>query len=225
MKNLIATILMFISLNAFSEAFVLYDVDEHYVVVSSNSQETRSIASLTKVMTAMVYIDSGDYRQDLLERLLIRSDNAAAEQIARGYHGGYTMFIRAMNSKAEKLGLVETFYHDPSGLSVFNRSTAREYVEVVLAAEKYPLIKQISSTYEKKIEVGKKRFHIMRNTNSLLKDYDNIVLSKTGFTSRAGRCLALFVESATKRYAIIILGENSPENRSKTARKLISMIN
>lgn len=225
MKHLLATILMFISVNAFSEAFVLYDVDDHSVVVSSNSREIRSIASLTKIMTAMVYIDGGNYKEELLERLLIRSDNAAAEQIARQYMGGYSTFIRAMNTKAEQLGLVETFYHDPSGLSVFNRSTAREYVEIILAAEKYPLIRHISSTYEKKIEVGKKRFHIMRNTNSLLKDYDNIVLSKTGFTSMAGRCLALFVESDNKRYAIVILGENSPENRSKTARKLISMIN
>lgn len=208
-----------------SESYVLYDADDHSVVVSSNSLETRSVASLTKIMTAMVYIDSGSYNQRLLERLLIRSDNAAANKIAKEYQGGYSSFIKAMNVKAESLGLHETFFHDPSGISNFNRSTAREYVEIVLEANKYPLIRQISSTYEKKIEVGKKKSHTIRNTNSLLKEYDNIVLSKTGFTSKAGRCLALFVENGAKRYVIVILGEASPEKRAKTARKLISMIN
>ena len=226
MKRIITTIILaFISSYASAEAYVVYDADSNSVVHSVNPNESRSIASLTKLMTAMVYIDSGDYDIRLLERLLIRSDNEAAEKIARSYRDGYYEFMRAMNKKSQSLGLEETSFFDPSGLSVFNRSTAREYVNVVIEAEKYPLIRQISATYEKKIEVGKKRFHTIRNTNALLKDYDNIVLSKTGFTSRAGRCLALFVESATKRYAIVILGEPSPEKRTKTARTLISMIN
>jgi D-alanyl-D-alanine endopeptidase (penicillin-binding protein 7) len=226
MKKLLTLLtLSFACCTSFAQAFVLYDADDHSVVVSSNSLETKSVASLTKIMTAMVYVDSGNYNQRLLERLLIRSDNAAADKIARDYPGGYTLFIKAMNDKAESLGLHETFFHDPSGISSFNRSTAREYVDIVLEANKYPLIRQISSTYEKKIEVGKKKSHTIRNTNSLLKEYDNIVLSKTGFTSKAGRCLALFVENGAKHYVIVILGEPSPEKRAKTARKLISMIN
>ena len=209
-----------------SKSHILYDAEEHVVVTGFNYHDISSIASLTKLMTAMVYIDSGNYKQELLERLLIRSDNLAADKIAKEYDGGSYAFVKAMNRKAEKIGLHETFYHDASGLSVFNRSTAREYVDVVLEAEKYPLIRQISSTAEKTVYKGRKSHYTLHNTNiRLLKEFDNIALSKTGFTSRAGRCLALFVEKGAGKYVIIILGEPTPEKRQKIAKELITMIN
>ena len=209
-----------------SKSHILYDAEEHVVVTGFNYHDVSSIASLTKLMTAMVYIDSGNYKQELLERLLIRSDNLAAEKIAKEYDGGSYAFVKAMNHKADKIGLHETFYHDASGLSVFNRSTAREYVDVVLEAEKYPLIRQISSTAEKTVYKGRKSHYTLHNTNiRLLKEFDNIALSKTGFTNRAGRCLALFVEKGAGKYVIIILGEPTPEKRQKIAKELITMIN
>jgi D-alanyl-D-alanine carboxypeptidase len=224
MKFLVA-ILLLVSVNAFGRSHILYDASEHAVVTGFNYHDTSSIASLTKLMTAMVYIDSGKYKQELLERLLIRSDNVAADTIAKEYGGSYE-FVKAMNHKAEKLGLHETFYHDASGLSVFNRSTAREYVEIVLEAEKYPLIRQISSTAEKTVYKNRKSHYTLHNTNiRLLKEYDNIALSKTGFTNKAGRCLALFVERGAGKYVIIILGEPTPEKRQKIAKELITMIN
>jgi serine-type D-Ala-D-Ala endopeptidase (penicillin-binding protein 7) len=224
MKFLVA-ILMLVSVNAFSRSHILYDAEEHVVVTGYNYHEISSVASLTKLMTAMVYIDTGNYKQELLEKLLIRSDNLAAETIAKEYNGGKYLFVKAMNRKADNIGLVETFFHDPSGLSVFNRSTAREYVDIVLEAEKYPLIRQISSTAEKTVYKNRKSHYTLHNTNiRLLKEYDNIALSKTGFTSRAGRCLALFVEQGQGKYVIIILGERTPENRQQTAKELIKMI-
>ena len=224
MKFLVA-ILLLVSVNAFGRSHILYDANEHAVVTGFNYHDTSSIASLTKLMTAMVYIDSGKYKQELLERLLIRSDNVAADMIAKEYGGSYE-FVKAMNNKAEKLGLHETFYHDASGLSVFNRSTAREYVEIVLEAEKYPLIRKISSTAEKTIYKNRKSHYTLHNTNiRLLKEYDNIALSKTGFTNKAGRCLALFVERGAGKYVIVILGEPTPEKRQKIAKELITMIN
>ena len=195
-------------------------MDSHSVVDSKNSNNTQSIASLSKLVTAMVCIDSGNCDQTLLKRLLVRSDNHAAEKIAEKHAGGRVKFLHDMNSKVELLGLTETKFIDPSGLSVFNRSTAREYVEVVLEAEKYPLIKQISSSV-----VIKEKKESLRNTNTfLLTKYKNIVLSKTGYTSKAGHCLALVVENSTKKYIIVILGEGSSERRIKTAKRLISMI-
>jgi D-alanyl-D-alanine carboxypeptidase len=224
MKFLVA-ILLLVSVNAFGRSHILYDAEEHVVVTGFNYHDTSSIASLTKLMTAIVYIDSGNYKQELLERLLIRSDNLAAEQIVKEYDGGSYAFIKAMNRKADKIGLHETFYHDASGLSVFNRSTAREYVDVVLEAEKYPLIRQVSSTAEKTVYKGRKSHYTLHNTNiTLLKQYHNIALSKTGFTNKAGRCLALFVEKGTGKYVIIILGEPTPEKRQKIAKELINMI-
>jgi D-alanyl-D-alanine endopeptidase (penicillin-binding protein 7) len=224
MKFLVA-ILLLVSVNAFGKSYILYDASEHVVVRGSNYHDISSIASLTKLMTAMVYIDSGNYKQELLERLLIRSDNLAAETIAKEYIGGSYEFVKAMNRKADKIGLHETFYHDASGLSVFNRSTAREYVDIVLEAEKYPLIKQISATAEKTVYKSKKSHYTLHNTNTiLLKQYHDIALSKTGFTNKAGRCLALFVERGAGKYVIVILGEETPDKRQRTAKELITMI-
>lgn len=225
MKNLILIFLFFFTVNTKAESFVLLDKGTHTIIHSVNANELKPIASLTKLMTAMVYIDSGDYDIRFLERLLIRSDNEIATRIAKEYKYGYKAFMRAMNVKAESLGLSETYFFDPSGMSVFNRSTAKEYVEVVVEANKYRLINEISSTYEKKIETGKKQTTILRNTNSLLRYYDNITLSKTGFTSRAGRCLALIIDHASNQYAIVILGEKSPLDRTKTVEYLLNFIN
>ena len=224
MKSLIIILfLLAIGVNAKPvESYVLYDASNHSVVTGTNIHEIKPVASLTKIMTAMVVIDSGNINRELLERLLIRSDNTAADMLAAQYPNGKLNFIRAMNYKAEQLGLQETSFHDPSGLSIFNRSTAREYVEVVIAANTYPLIREISSTPEKKIG-SKKRFQVLHNTNSLLKEFDEIVLSKTGFTSHAGRCLALSVENQTKKHIIVILGEPTPQKRSEIARNLIRM--
>lgn len=205
------------------EAYVLYNADDHSVVTGTNIHEVKSVASLTKLMTAMVAIDTGNVNIELLERLLIRSDNSAADLLAKQHPYGKLSFIRAMNDKALQLGLHETVFHDPSGLSVFNRSTAREYVDVVIEADKYPLIKQISSTTEKKFGV-KKHYQILRNTNPLLKEFSNIALSKTGFTLNAGRCLALSIESQARKHIIIILGEPTPQKRNEIARNLINMI-
>lgn len=225
MKNLFLIFLLFFTVSTNAESFVLLNKDTHSIVYSSNPNEVKPIASLTKLMTAMIYIDSGEYKESYLERLLIRSDNEIANRIAKEYKYGYKAFMRAMNAKAEDLGLAETYFFDPSGMSVFNRSTAKEYVEVVVEAEKYPLIKQISSTYEKKVEAGKKQTTVLRNTNSLLRYYDNITLSKTGFTSRAGRCLALIIERGSSQYAIVILGEKNPIERTKTVVNLLNFIN
>jgi D-alanyl-D-alanine endopeptidase (penicillin-binding protein 7) len=223
--KLLLNILLFMAIGVQAkpiESYVLYDADNHSVVTGTNIHEVKPVASLTKLMTAMVAIDLGIDNRELLERLLIRSDNTAADLLASHHPQGKKFFIQAMNAKAQQLGLMETTYHDPSGLSVFNRSTAREYVEVVIAANTYPLIREISSTPEKRIG-SKKKYQILHNTNSLLREFDEIVVSKTGFTSHAGRCLALFVENQTKKHIIVILGEPTPQKRSEIARNLIRM--
>ena len=136
-----------------------------------------------------------------------------------------------MNDKAIKMGLVNTKYKDPSGLSPDNRSTVTEYIKIVVEADKYAIIREISSTAEKRIPIVKRikqkkktYYKTLRNTNSLLlNEYDNIALSKTGFTNNAGRCLALVVEG-TKKHVIVIFGEPTPTKRADVARELISMI-
>ena len=165
----------------------------------------------------MVCIDSGKCDEGLLERLLVRSDNNAAETIAKNYTGGRTAFIKDMNNKVQSIGLHETKFVDPSGLGVFNVSTAREYIDVVIESEKYPLIKDISSS-----ATIKHKKITLHNTNRALLEGNlwGIILSKTGFTNHAGRCLALVVQSKSK-YAIVILGEKSIDKRIELAKRLI----
>jgi len=210
-------------------AFILYDADSNQVILENNADDIKSVASLTKLMTAMVAIDSGKVDRRMLERLLIRSDNHAATQIAASYPGGQSSFIQAMNAKAKNLGLSETTFQDSHGISALNRSTAREYIKVVLEADSYPLIREISATAEIDIRVKKKknryRTVTLYNTNSLLREYHEIVLSKTGFTRVAGRCLALMVEKDSKRHVIVILGEPTPYLRAIIARHLIEVSN
>lgn len=215
------------------EAYILYNVDEGKIVASKNANDVGSVASLTKLMTAMVALDNNkDTDRKLLERLLIRSDNQAAMQLAKNHPGGYSAFIQAMNDKATKIGLIDTKYRDPSGLDPYNTSTVTEYIRIVMEADKYSLIREISSTAEKRVPIVKKSkrkkktyYKILRNTNSmLLNEYRNIALSKTGFTNSAGRCLALVVEG-TKKHVIVIFGEPTTSKRAKIARELIAIAN
>ena len=235
MKKFIAVLIFLLCVNVYArptEAYILYNVDDGKVISSKNANDIGSVASLTKLMTAMVSLDY-DKNTDrrLLERLLIRSDNQAALQLSQKYPGGTTAFIRAMNDKATKMGLIDTKYKDPHGLNPYNTSTVTEYSKVVMEADKYQTIRDISSTAEKRIPIIKRIKHrkktyyqTLRNTNSLLlNEYDNIALSKTGFTNNAGRCLALVVEG-TKKHVIVIFGEPTPTKRANVARELISMI-
>jgi D-alanyl-D-alanine endopeptidase (penicillin-binding protein 7) len=235
MKRFLVILIFLLCVNAYArpvEAYILYNVDDAKVVASKNPNDIGSVASLTKLMTAMVYLDyTKKIDRRLLDRLLIRSDNQAAMQIAKQYPGGYNAFIRAMNNKASKMGLIDTKYKDPSGLHRYNTSTVTEYIKIVMEADKYSIIREISSTTEKRIPIVKRIKHrkktyykTLRNTNSLLlNEYDNIELSKTGFTNDAGRCLALVVEG-TKKHVIVIFGEPTPTKREDVARELISMI-
>jgi D-alanyl-D-alanine endopeptidase (penicillin-binding protein 7) len=235
MKNVIITFIFLLCVNVYAkpvEAYILYNVDEGKIVTSKNANDVGSVASLTKLMTAMVALDNNkNTDRRIMERLLIRSDNQAAMQLAKNYPGGYSAFIQAMNDKANKIGLVDTKYRDPSGLDPYNTSTVTEYIRIVMEADKYPVIREISSTAEKKIPIVKKNkrkkktfYKVIRNTNSiLLNEYSNIALSKTGFTNNAGRCLALVVEG-TKKHVIIILGEPTSIKRAKLARELIAMV-
>lgn len=222
----------------------VYNVSTQKTVSEVNPSDVKPMASLTKLMTALVVVESNPdwqekiiYRgnvfyskmvskKDLFESLLIRSDNNAAEAFANAWPGGRTAFLDQLNEKARKLKMPNTYYADPSGLDKRNVSTAEELTKLVIAASKYPLIGSVSSskylTIEKKS--GKKiRSVSLNNTNSrLLFQFDSIVLSKTGFTNPAGRCLALLVDRAGTKYAVVILGEKNIEKREEKARHLIN---
>jgi D-alanyl-D-alanine endopeptidase (penicillin-binding protein 7) len=206
------------------EASVMHlDVSENKVEYNKKISDVRPLASITKLMTAMVSLDYDDdlnrlvelkplastslpvrkyTRNDLFHAMLIRSDNGAAETIASDYPGGRKMFIEAMNKKALQIGMLNTYFKDPTGLSSSNTSTAINVANMVMAASYYSVIRETSikkqalfeAMYKKKIRTIR-----LKNTNQpLLFEFDQIIISKTGFTNPAGWCVALMVEKKEK---------------------------
>jgi D-alanyl-D-alanine endopeptidase (penicillin-binding protein 7) len=224
-------------------SWIVYDLANHQITQGQNYDIVRPIASTTKLMTAMVSLDAIESldrvirvsngrkqpdtvytKSQLLHALLIKSDNNAAELLAKNYAGGRDAFLAAMNQKAHSLGLMYTHYDDPSGLIATNLSTARELARIVEAAGKYKVIRDISTKREAALEVkygGKSRKLIIHNTNNLLVEFDNIVVSKTGYTSRAGRCLALEVTRGVSTYTVVVLGLPDVQKRNRLVREVI----
>lgn len=238
--------LMINKAHAVEPSHLVLDISKKEIVSSNHEDKTRPIASITKLMTALIVVESklnmseevpymgGIWRNrkvkrsDLLESLLIKSDNSAAEALALSYPNGRAAFINAMNSRARSLGMNNTSFEDPSGLGRLNVSTARDLTILVSKTHEHPEISSTSASKFFKVEIkNKKKITYMNvgNTNShLLNIFNNITLSKTGYTDPAGRCLALIVEQNNKKYAIIILGEKTSGDRFYRARNLINMV-
>lgn len=216
------------------------------LAVSENVTEVRPLASITKLMTAMVFLDSGQSlesktqlinkwstilpkklysRQDLLIATLVRSDNSAAESLAHDYPGGRDAFMRAMNQKAKQLKMLDTHFLDPTGLSVFNVSTAVDIHRMLTAAQGYPLIRSISTMKEAQISSDDKkslRQIVFSNTNkTALTNFTNIVVTKTGLTNAAGWCVGLVVEEQGQNYYIVILGSKNKQSRLDKVKELM----
>jgi D-alanyl-D-alanine endopeptidase (penicillin-binding protein 7) len=247
MIKLILAVLMLVSTNIYAQQSTLvYNISTGKVVYEENTTRVRPLASITKLMTAMVVLE---YDKDLTRRLnlskrvgsnlpqqqytreqlitamLVRSDNAAAETLADDYPGGRRAFIKAMNALAIRHKAYHTHFDDPTGLSARNISTAVDVASIVEAAASYQLIQQLSTKKQVEISANAKRKPLtvrLQNTNNpILFEFDTVVVSKTGFTSRAGWCLAMAVEKDKQMYAIVILGSQSKDHRTRTAERLI----
>lgn len=217
-----------------SSAALVVDDESGAVLFSKNPSSVQPIASITKLMTAMVVIDAqldlqerieiteqdkspikwsssrlriGTVmtRDDLLRLALMASENRAASALARTYPGGEEAAIAAMNEKAMKMGLASTRFDDPTGLSSGNVSTAAELARLVQHARRYPVVSEYSTLHEHTI---KTRFGptVFANTNRLVRANSwNIDLSKTGFISEAGRCLVMHLIVAAKPMTFVFL--------------------
>lgn len=230
--------------HANNQTHLLINLTDNQIISSNNENQIRPIASITKLMTAIIVLesnmdmneeipykgriwrDSKVKRSELLESLLIRSDNAAADSFANSF--GYKEFIELMNQKARDLRMKDTFFDDASGLSKNNISTAKDLIILINYAYSHQKISNTSSSKYFQVETKNKKkitYITVENTNNqLLRIFDFITLSKTGWTNPAGRCLTLVIEKNEKKYAIIILGEKTPKDRFDRAKTLISMI-
>ena len=178
------------------------------ILHGQNTTEVRSIASITKLMTAMVYLDAHrslvtKNDRNLLQRALVSSDNRAAKRLCENYPGGHGDCIAMMNMKAKELGLVHTKFIEPTGLSVFNTSNAEELVKIVEAASHYPEI----------VEASRIKKH---NTNPTIGKY-NYLVSKTGYINIAGGCIVAMVNDKI----VVILGSKSVKTRIPELERLL----
>ena len=219
------------------------------IVMAKDADAVVPIASLTKLMTAMVLLDAKlDPAEPLriapedvdtlkhsrshvpvgaqmsrgaaLKLALLSSDNRAAAALARTYPGGSSAFVQALQAKIRSLGLTRTAIAEPTGLSPANTSTANEVAKIVAAASRYPEIAQITSGKQAQVPVNG-RLRDLHNTNGLVggKGWD-IRLSKTGYTEEAGRCLTMLVKSGARIFTVVLLDADGSTQRLRDALRI-----
>jgi D-alanyl-D-alanine carboxypeptidase len=191
------------------------------IIQSENIDQQRAIASITKLMTVMVVIDArqnldeqiGKYtRAETIQLALVHSDNKAADTLCQYYPNGRDACIRAMNIKAKLLGMPNTHYVEPTGLSVFNVSTANELVKLVIAAKEYQAVIEAARTSQVKIKLKKKWF-IFNNTNPIIGKRHEFIVSKTGYIRASGGCIAMMLDTEVGRRIVIVLGSKNTKTR------------
>ncbi len=156
----------------------------------------------------------------MLHLALMSSENRAAHALGRNYPGGLAAFVAAMNQKAHELGMNDTRYVEPTGLSSMNQSSARDLATLVKAAHEVPLIRELSTSPEYMVEVGNRslQFH---NTNGLVKSPDwDIGLQKTGYISEAGRCLVMQAKLAGRHLIMVFLDSAGKYSRIGDAERV-----
>ena len=238
------------ALSVKSSAALVVDLDDGHTIFGKNTQNVTPIASITKLMTAMVvldanpplgepiYIDSADLdfvkgtrsrlgigtgllRRDMLRLALMSSENRAAASLGRTYPGGSEAFVAAMNRKAIELGMWNTRFVDATGLSSENVSTADDLVKMVRGAYQYPLIREFTTTPAHEVETVAGRNLQFRNSNGLVKNPTwEIDLSKTGYISEAGRCLVMVTRIATRTVVIVLLDSWGTKTRLGDANRI-----
>ena len=191
------------------------------IIDGANIKESRSIASITKLVTVMIVLDSKQdlkekvsayTRSELIQLSLVKSDNIAAKQLCDAYPGGYSACTRAMKLKVYSLGLTSTRFIDPTGLSVFNVSTAEELITLVIEAQKYPEIVAASKSSQIKIKIQKKWF-VFNNTNPIIGKRHEFIVSKTGYIRASGGCIVMMLDTDVGRRIVVVLGSKNTHTR------------
>jgi D-alanyl-D-alanine endopeptidase (penicillin-binding protein 7) len=199
------------------------------IINGENYREIRPVASVTKLMTAMVVLDANQdldqkiklhTRRELIGLAITRSDNRAANILCESYPGGKNECVKAMNRKAKLLGLDYTQYHEPTGLSAMNVSTAEELVDIVLEASKYPEI--VAASKSTTTVQDKKRVVSFNNTNPITRKRDDIIVSKTGWIRASGGCLVMLVDTNLGKRVIVVLNSKTIKTRVPDAEYLLA---
>jgi D-alanyl-D-alanine endopeptidase (penicillin-binding protein 7) len=232
-----------------SSVALVIDQDTNQVLLSKNPQAVLPIASITKLMTAVVVTEaqlpldevltitqddvdtekhSGSRllpgtqlsRGDMLHLALMSSENRAAHALGRHYPGGLEAFVEAMNRKAAELGMTGTHYVEPTGLSSKNQSSAHDLTLLVRAAYEHPIIRELSTSREASVAIGNRTMQF-RSTNGLIRSPSwEIGLQKTGYISEAGRCLVMQAQMAGRRLIMVLLDSAGKYSRIGDAERI-----
>ena len=232
-----------------SSVALVVDQDTNQVLFSKNPQAVLPIASITKLMTALVVAEAAQpldelltvteddvdtekgsgsrlavgtrlTRGEMLHLALMSSENRAANALGRHYPGGLEAFVDVMNRRARELGMGDTRYVEPTGLSSRNQSSANDLSLLVRQAASVPIIREFSTSLEAQVAVGKRQLQF-RNTNGLVRNPTwDIGLQKTGYISEAGRCLVLQAELAGRRLIMVLLDSAGKYSRIGDAERI-----
>jgi D-alanyl-D-alanine endopeptidase (penicillin-binding protein 7) len=232
-----------------SSSALVQDAETGEIVFGKNADAVVPIASITKLMTAMVILDRNldleqriflsreDFdakkgtrsrlrpgtaltRDELMLLALMASENRAAAALGRTYPGGTPAFVKAMNEKAAELNMTDSRFVEATGLSPSNVSSPRDLAKLVRAAHAYPLIREYSTRDKATIKAFNRPMHF-RNTNGLVRNaHWDIELSKTGYISEAGRCLVMHVRLASKDLIVVLLDSWGKQSRIGDANRI-----
>lgn len=249
MALLLSTAASALALPFSSQHALVFEEDTGKVLLEKNAHDVVPIASITKLMTAMVVLDAkldmdemiaiedSDVdtfkhsssrvpvgvvltRRALLELALMSSDNRAAAALARTYPGGNAGFVTAVEEKIAALGMHQTSIEEPTGLSPRNRSSAADLVKMATAASAYTEISSMTTETGDLVDMNGRMVQY-RNTNRLVgRDGWDILLSKTGFTREAGRCLVMRMQAAGKRVIVVLLNAKESAARLSDAENV-----
>ncbi|OZI26829.1 D-alanyl-D-alanine endopeptidase [Bordetella genomosp. 9] len=233
-----------------SSVAYVQDLATSTVLFSKNEDTIKPIASISKLMTALVVVDANQpmdemlevtdddidrlrhaasrlpvgsrlTRADMLHVALMSSENRAAHALGRYYPGGMPAFVRAMNAKARDLGMMDTHFVEPTGLSSENVSSPRDLARLLRAAAQRPLIHRYTTDTEYDVDMGKGHTRTFRNTNALVRSADwDIKVSKTGFINEAGECLVMLVNMQGRELAIVLLDSQGKYSRIADAVRI-----
>ena len=232
-----------------SGAALVLDQDTHEVLYSKNPEAVLPIASLSKLMTALVISeahqpldevlsitnDDIDTEKNTSSRLkpgtqltrgvmlhlaLMSSENRAANALGRNYPGGLAAFIPAMNAKAKELGMLDTHYVEPTGLSSQNKSSARDLAVLVNAAHQVPLLREYSTTPSLDVELGRRNVQFHTTDRLVANPTWDIGLQKTGFINEAGQCLVMQAQMAGRKLIMVLLDSAGKYSRIADAERI-----
>ena len=234
-----------------ARAAVIFDPVSGKILWERNAEEQRPIASITKVMTALLFLEqepdlsrdvvisrrdvsraSTTYLRrgervslsDLVHLALVGSDNVAARVLARVSPWGTTRFVSRMNAKAAELGLWQTRFTEPSGLHEGNVSSAHDVARLIAEASRRPQVSRIMRKRTHEIQTSR-RVRTIRSTNRLLGTSVEVLAGKTGYIDEAGYCLATLVRLDTGRQvSIVVLGAGSSSRRFSESRRLVNWL-